>query len=426
MAISAESGDTSNVFFNLARCIMENRFDTHTLVALARQPILDAKQSIYGYELLYRSHGSATSAEIFDDVSATAQVVSTGLLEIGMSNLVGTNKAFVNFPRTYLLNPSGVPLDREQVVIEVLDNANFDAVLLASLRKWKNAGYDIALDDFRFEAKLTPFIELARFVKLDLQVLGRDAFMAELEALKNFDIKVIVCKVENWDEFNFCRMLDVDYFQGYFFEKPETIERKAVKVNSMTLLQLMAELLKTNELSVDELDRIVSQDVGLVHKLLKYLNSPVTGLIASVDSVKLAIVLVGAEQLKSLTSLLLMSEMVGDRHALLQQVLIRAKHAELFAVDMGYTNQDKYFLAGMLSMIDVCMGMDLPDVLASLPLPGELASAIVNRSGKIGLTLTQIEQYSKGHQITGTVSQESLKETYLEAIAWVDHFLSTF
>ncbi|KJZ12841.1 MAG: EAL and HDOD domain-containing protein [Marinomonas sp.] len=404
---------------------MENRFDIYTLVTLARQPILDAKQSIYGYELLYRGSGTATDAEIFDDVSATAQVVSTALLEIGMSNLVGSGKAFVNFPRTYLLNPSGVPLDREQVVIEVLDNSNFDAVLLASLRKWKNSGYDIALDDLRFEAKLTPFIELASFVKLDLQALGREAFITELEAFRNFDIKVIACKVETWDEFNFCRMLDVDFFQGYFFEKPQTIERKAVKVNSMTLLQLMAELLKSNELSVDELDRIVSQDVGLVHKLLKYLNSPVTGLIASVDSVKLAIVLVGAEQLKALTSLLLMSEMVGDRHALLQQVLIRAKHAELFAVKMGYANQDKYFLAGMLSMIDVCMGMDLPDVLASLPLPGELASAIVNRSGKIGLTLTQIEQYSKGHQVTGTVPQETLKETYLEAISWVDDFLST-
>lgn len=86
MAIYWESGDTSYVFFNMARCIMENRFDTHTLVALARQPILDAKQSVYGYELLYRSSGTATNAEIFDDVSATAQVVSTGLLEIGMSN----------------------------------------------------------------------------------------------------------------------------------------------------------------------------------------------------------------------------------------------------------------------------------------------------------------------------------------------------
>jgi EAL and modified HD-GYP domain-containing signal transduction protein len=216
--------------------------------------------------------------------------------------------------------------------------------------------------------------------------------------------------------------LGIEYFQGYFFEKPELVSSKASKVNSMTLLRLMSSLLNTSTLSVDELERIVSQDAGLVHKLLRYLNSPVTGLVASVDSVRLAIMLIGVEKLKSLTNLLLMSEMVGDRHVLLEQIMVRAKHAELFAQSRGYNNQDKYFLAGMLSMIDVCTGMQLNEVLGELPLPSEFINAIVHRSGRVGNTLDLVEHYGNGHTIKNTQDLDDLKQTYLDAIKWTDEF----
>lgn len=404
---------------------MKNKLNIDTTVALARQPILDAKQSIWAYELFYRASSSAVDAEIYDSSSATAQVISTSLLEIGMDSLIGNKKAFINFPRHYLLDPANIPITKDQVIVEVLNNAEFDPLLLSALQKWKELGYEISLDNFVFDSKLTSFVELADYIKLDLIALGYEPLMEQVEILKDFDVKIIVEKIEAWDEFDFCRKLDVDYFQGYFFAQPQMIARKAVKVNNMTLLQVMGKLLNLDNYSVQELEEIISQDVGLVHKLLKYLNSPVTGLVATVDTVQLAIVLIGAEQLKSLTSLLLMSEMVGDRHSLLQEVLIRSKHAELFAVRMEYANVDKYFLAGMLSMIDVCMGIELLEVLETLPLPTELANAIVHRSGKIGTTLTQVEQYTKGGLVADAETINALKESYIEAVIWADELFST-
>jgi len=405
--------------------IMENKFDIDTTVSLARQPILDVQQSIWAYELFYRASSHAVEAEIYDGASATAQVISTSLLEIGMDNLVGNKKAFINFPRHYLLDPESVPVNKNQVVIEVLNDAEFDHILFAALSKWHELGYEISLDNFFFEAKLTPFVELASYIKLDLIALGYEELLEQVEALKDFDVKIIVEKIETWDEFDFCRKLDVDYFQGYFFAQPQNIVRKAVRVNNMTLLQVMSKLLNIDDFSVEELEKIISQDVGLVHKLLKYLNSPVTGLVATVDTVHLAIVLIGAQQLKSLTNLLLMSEMVGDRQSLLQEVLIRSKHTELFAARMNYNNEEKYFLAGMLSMIDVCMGIELLEVLESLPLPTELANAIVNRSGKIGTALTQVEQYTKGGLVADEEIENALKDTYIEAVMWADYLCST-
>jgi len=393
-------------------------------VTIARQPIFTTKQEIMGYELLYRKDLNALNAELFDDVSATAQVISGSLLEIGMDSMVGGNKAFINFPRAYLMNPSGVPLDKSQVVIEVLENSGFDALLLASLRKWVNAGYKLALDDFVYEPKLLPFVELATYIKLDLQGLGRDGFMQQMDALKDFKVKIIAEKIETWEEFNFCEVLGADYYQGYFFERPEVISKKATKVNSMTLLQLMAELLKADNLNVDELESIVSRDIGLVHKLLKFLNSPVSGLAASVDSVRLAIVLVGVDQLKALTNLLLMSELVGDRHVLLETILLRAKHAELLSIKLGHDHNEKYFLAGMLSMMDSCVGISLPEVLKQLPLPKEFTNAIIERNGNIGNVLDIVEQFNKGHKVISSVPIDDLKSSYVEALKWVDNFLS--
>ncbi|REG81489.1 EAL and HDOD domain-containing protein [Marinomonas pollencensis] len=396
----------------------------HHQVVLARQPIVNTHLAPMGYELLYRKNSAALSAEIADDVAATAQVVAASLLELGMLNLVGDKKAFINFPRAYLLSPSGVPIDPEMVVVEVLENAVFDAVLLAALRRWVKAGYSIALDDFVFDTKLVPFVELADYIKLDIMALGKDEFHRQVDALRGFDVEIIAEKVETWEEFQFCRLLDVNYFQGYFFEKPELVVSKSSKVNSMTLLRLMAVMLNTSELEVAELERLIGQDAGLVHKLLRFLNSPVTGLMASVDSLRLAITLIGMEKLKSLVNLLLMSEMTGDRHVLLQSIMLRAKHAELIAKHRAYGNEDKYFLAGMLSMIDVCVGMQLEKVLSELPLPNEFINAIIHRSGRVGQTLNLIEEYRSNGIAEGS-EQAELYETYLDAIQWTDSFIAS-
>ncbi len=402
----------------------ENISSAHSDVALARQPIVNSHLSVIAYELLYRKHSGSQSADVMDDVGATAQVISASLFEFNMEEVVGSKKAFINFPRTYLLSAGGMPVNKDNVVIEVSEHAGYDPVLLSSLRNWVKAGCCIALDDFVFDAKLTPFVELADYVKLDLSKLGQEGLHKQIEALRGFDVKIVAEKVESWKDYEYCRLLGVEYFQGYFFEKPEIISSKTTKVNSMNLLQLMSSLLDATSLTVEELEKIVSQDAGLVHKLLRYLNSPSTGLVASVDSIRLAIMLIGVEKLKALTNILLMSEMVGDRHVLLEQIMLRAKHAELFAELRNYKNQDKYFLAGMLSMVDVSTGMPLNEALEELPLPEEFINAIIQRSGRVGNALDLVEHYSNGRVVQDPKDLSDLKETYVHALEWANNFLS--
>ena len=120
-----------------------------------------------------------------------------------------------------------------------------------------------------------------------------------------------------------------------------------------------------------------------------------------------------------------MSEMTSDREVLQAQVLLRAKHAELFAKARQYANEDRYFLAGMLSLIDVCVGVNLDDILAELPLPLEFTKAIIERSGRVGYTLDLIEAYEKNRAIKSDEDAQLLAQTYTEATAWVENFRSS-
>ena len=108
----------------------------------------------------------------------------------------------------------------------------------------------------------------------------------------------------------------------------------------------------------------------------------------------------------------------------METILLRAKHAELMSLKLGHKHNDTYFLAGMLSMMDACVGISLPEVLKQLPLPAEFINAIIQRSGNVGNVLDMVEQFSKGHKVTSTVSIDDLKASYVESVEWVDNFLS--
>ncbi|MGC4083926.1 MAG: hypothetical protein QM736_17905 [Vicinamibacterales bacterium] len=57
-----------------------------TEVYLARQPILDTRGSVFGYELLYRGSGQADACEHGDD-QATARVLIDAMLSLGFEAL---------------------------------------------------------------------------------------------------------------------------------------------------------------------------------------------------------------------------------------------------------------------------------------------------------------------------------------------------
>src|SRR5690606_33861002 len=127
--------------------------------------------------------------------------------------------------------PTAHPPDR--VVLEVLPSAPADDDLVGAVRGLREAGYTVALDDFDFRDSLRPLVETATIVKLDLQALGRPGVEANVRRLRGYNVRLLAEKVETHDDLAFCRELGFDYYQGYFFCKPDLVRERRIPGNRL-------------------------------------------------------------------------------------------------------------------------------------------------------------------------------------------------
>ena len=238
-------------------------------VLVARQPIYDVDMQLYAYELLYR--GSQAVGAVNSD-QATADVLVGSLLDIGLHNIVGPHLAFVNFTGRMLREEGGFPFPRDRIVVEVLEDIAPDPHLIAGLRKLAAQGHTIALDDFHFGLETRHLLEMAHIVKLDVLHQEPDDLSRHVADLKHCGVKLLAEKVETTDDLERCRQLGFDYYQGYFFARPNVISARAASPNHIAVLQLLAELNRA-DVEMEDLENIIQRDVGLAVKVMSYVNS---------------------------------------------------------------------------------------------------------------------------------------------------------
>src|ERR1700733_6887791 len=140
-------------------------------VYLGRQPILDSRLAIIGYELLFRS-SEANFCDVTDDVAATSQVIVNAVLGVGLDRLLGGKPAFINFDRTLLLGDWTTLLPPDKVVIEILETVSPDQEVLSACHKLQQQGYALALDDCLNDDRTAAFAPFIDILKVDFQQIS--------------------------------------------------------------------------------------------------------------------------------------------------------------------------------------------------------------------------------------------------------------
>ena len=311
---------------------------------IARQPIFDPGLKLYAYELLFRSSSHNAAPAQFDDDSATAQVL-TASAEMGMQKLVGDYLAFVNLPGRFLAEPDLLPLPPERLVLEVLETVEVDALVLSGMRALSQRGFTLALDDFVYEARYDKALDLIDLVKLDIQLIERARWSREISRLKERGLKVLAEKVETEAEFRLLADLGCDYFQGYFFARPNIVPGRRLSNNRLSLLQLLSRI---NDPATEPqtLAELVSRDVTLSVRALNYVNSAANGLRQRIDSVRDAIIYLGRDTIRRWVTLYLMFSVDDKPSELLTTGLVRARFCELLAGEAGLDDPGGYFKIG--------------------------------------------------------------------------------
>src|SRR3954451_13845804 len=101
-------------------------------VFIARQPIFDRELEVNGYELLFRG-ANENVAIVSDHDEATSTVVMNAFTEIGLDNVVGDRRAWINVSRDFLLGGFARALPRGRIVLELLEDQQIDEALLFAL-----------------------------------------------------------------------------------------------------------------------------------------------------------------------------------------------------------------------------------------------------------------------------------------------------
>ncbi|MDB1122695.1 EAL domain-containing protein [Vibrio sp. kj40-1] len=191
---------------------------------VARQPILDRNKKLYGYELLFRNSEKNAFPSVTDE-EATHKLVIEQFFEHDQS-VLGGKLGFINFPYNSLIQKLPTVLPNEHVIIEILEDCEPTMDLLSAVIALKKEGYRFALDDFVPSPEWKPFLPYIDIIKFDIQILPLDKLERLMRKMAETNIKFLAEKIETYDEFKQALDMGFEYFQGYFFSKPELIKRK--------------------------------------------------------------------------------------------------------------------------------------------------------------------------------------------------------
>ncbi len=392
-------------------------------VFVGRQPILGPTLNTIGYEVLYRN--CEVGEAIFTDGSlATATVLLNTYLDIGLEHVVGSHLAFLNIPKQFLLGRYCEALPKNRVVLEILENIEPIPEVLEALNSLSKQGYTIALDDFVYNDRVKPFLEIADIVKIDVLGKSKEQLQQELALLPNSGFRLLAEKVETREMYELCKTLGFFYFQGYFFFRPDIIRGRAIPSNRVALLELMGKI-QDPHIPFEGLVEHIRNDLSLSYKVLRYVNTAHAGLPNRVDSIDRAACLVGIDRIRTWATLIIMASDQTKAHEILVVALVRAKMCERLGHRLGSTTPEKFFTMGLLSVMDALYELPMSDILEKLPLPEDTMEALINGTGDMGLVLSCVKAYEDGEWMELKHLQldpSIIRDYYLEAIDWANRF----
>jgi EAL and modified HD-GYP domain-containing signal transduction protein len=404
--------------------ITQPNLDPREGVYVARQPILQVAGSVFGYELLYRADATATSCRGSRDLAA-ARVLNDAVLTLGLERLTGGRRAFVNVTRQLLLSDLASLLPAPAVVLEVLEDVEVDAEVIAACRHLRDQGYAIALDDFVPGSGADALLPFAKYVKLDVLALSSSERRRIQRSLPP-TIVVVAEKVETEDAFREAQAAGCTLFQGYYFCKPATFTAGAVSARRLAYARLLSALNRPG-VGISEIEDLIKHDASLTVRVLRCINSAAFGIRREVTSIRQALVLLGLDQIRKWASVWALAGLnEGASFELVTMAILRARSCELLAQDLkGADGSSEYFLLGLCSLLEGMLGIPLAEAVDQLPLSDTVRKALIGEGNGARCVLDAVIAYERGEwdeaeqmAVSAGIAPDRLPLAYADALKW--------
>lgn len=366
-----------------------------TSIFIARQPIFDLQRRTFGYELLHRDapHHPGAEPEVgADRDDATRAVIERAYLHWGMERLLGDRFGFINATPSHIDDGLHRALPPESIIFELRDHIGLPVHLIEAIAQARGDGYHFGLDnvldvDELVRSSLLPFVSM---VKVDLELTTPDAAERVVQFVRAVQpgVYLIAERVGRHDQFELAADLGFDLFQGYFFAKPQLLEKSSRPASASTAIALLAEL-QRDDSSIERVEAIVGGDPTLAYRILAVVNSSAFGLDRQVESLKHAIVLLGLHQVRNLALLVTLSNSADADAELVTIGAIRARLASMLVPERAL--RSSAFTVGLLSVTDALYDTPMELLLDELPLATPVRDALVCGSGELGAVLDVVK-----------------------------------
>ena len=214
------------------------------------------------------------------------------------------------------------------MTLDVARDVMGDEAAVYELGRLARLGFEIAIDDCaddeqgRKSAGDRPDRQARRPHRT------RDEMAVLIGALHEAGVRVAVDHLDDQAAYEFCRSAGADLFQGEFFCHPKTITGCGVPSNRLAQLELLAAV-ENPACEIEDLDAIISRDLSLSYRLLRWINSAYFSLPRTVTSVREAVVLLGLRAVRNWATLITLAHIQRPAQQLVRTAMTRAKMAEL-------------------------------------------------------------------------------------------------
>lgn len=412
--------------------------DTHgkrTLVSdllqrfLGRQPIMDARGQVLGYELRIRKSLPPPGAAPETVQQMVDEMLLASLVDLDIHQLRGSKLIFVALSPATLESGFLERLEGEGIVLAINAAGSDPAALAARCAALKGMGYRIALDEPDLQPASAPLLAQAEFLRVD--ALGRDAIkLGELAvaALKQGKATLIARHVDADEIFEVCSKLGFKAFQGYSFTRLQPSRPARLDSQRLRVMELLN--LAINKAEIAQIENALKRDPALSYRLLRYINSAANGLLQPVRSLSHALMVLGYDQLYRWLTLLLFASGEPDFRtlALMKHALVRGRFTELLGGErLPPSERDGLFIVGVFSLLDAMLNVPMAQAIANLKLPPEITQALLKREGLYAPYLELALATEEGEErILETyaaacgISAKEINEAHAQALLWAD------
>jgi EAL and modified HD-GYP domain-containing signal transduction protein len=385
-----------------------------------RQPVIDGDGRVIGYGLHLAASPAPTER-------AAAGLLSAVCADVGLPELVGRRRAYLTGPAGLFDHVPELRLPPAQVVLEVSEQP-VQPPLLATVSRLVRRGYRVAVGAWALAPDAGALIALATTVRVSFNFGTQDVrrLAVRREELHGHGITLLASDIQTRSEYEECRRLGFDAFQGPFLAQPE--ERAAPGTPTARATALGEALASGGPEAFDQLERLIIRDAGLAHRFLRLAGSAFFSPRGPIRSVRHALARLGAETTRRWVILLLLAGLTDaapDSPAayLLGLGLHRARLCEVLAGEIDDADPDAAFTCGLLSVLPALLERSMADLLTELSLGERLTRALLEHHGAEGELLAALIAYENGARRAGEAQaplHAAIRRIYASCLLWAE------